>query len=148
MNRFIDNLRNSVWIRKEAEKVKAEQSKQDHIKDMYTRNLLNRKENGETDDIPMALLNIHKRVPVKGSAETKVGTRRKAFLPDEEVKKKSSTDLVDKPKRKKNVNTTPKNKFKSKSPDGSSQNSIRESLSYNRSQSPDPRLRKYSDQRG
>jgi hypothetical protein len=50
VTRFIENIRNAVWIRKEAEKVRAEQSKQDHARNMYTKNLNNRK-------IPQALSN-------------------------------------------------------------------------------------------
>lgn len=61
VSRFIENLRNAVWIRKEAEKVRVEQSHMDHVKDMYTKNLLARKDKKSMDRIPDSFLKFNKR---------------------------------------------------------------------------------------
>lgn len=154
VNKFIENLHNAVWIRKEAEKVKAEQSQQDQIKDMYTKNLLNRKIGGEVEDIPQALLRINKREPVTNSSESKMGSRRRAFLPEQENSKNNpshgSLDLVggQHPRKSKDSSkkSLSKNRIKSKSPEGTLQKN--EMLFSSRSKSPDARLRQTSTTKG
>ena len=56
VTRFIENIRNAVWIRKEAEKVREEQSKQDHIRNMYTKNFNNRKIQQGLSSTPQSFL--------------------------------------------------------------------------------------------
>lgn len=64
VNRFIENLRNAVWITKEAEKVIKDQVKLDQVKNMYTRNLQDRKNKVQIENIPKSFLNITRRSKV------------------------------------------------------------------------------------
>ena len=59
--RFIDNLRNAVWARKESEFVREEESKQNVIKDMYTKNILRHRIKGDITEMPEALSKINRR---------------------------------------------------------------------------------------
>lgn len=61
--RFIDNLHNAVWARKEKEMVKEEHEQQSFIMDMYAKNLLSQRTKVDPPEVPVGLAKINKRDP-------------------------------------------------------------------------------------